>query len=246
MGRVLGAGFLHLHGAWYPQLPDVRERLSADGQAERGAGGPVLPRYGADGGVQRTGGQFACIYSIPYLIHRPLRVVQRTIFEKKCFVFVPIFLRIPSVQLPFFLWSSLLLLPFNDGPHLAFAQHLSYCLLPDKAVFSQCSLDNSWVCVSFFSSFNSSCFFLTAFWHPERCWAPAILLRLRRHADGWWRYAQGMHSHVHGSRPHQSLQSTVWGRNLIRRFFSIQCYSMGCQKIHWWLKGLGVGWILCG
>lgn len=85
MGRVLGAGFLHLHGAWYPQLPDVRERLSADGQAERGAGGPVLPRYGADGGVQRTGGQFACIYSIPYLILRPLRVVQRTIFEKKMF-----------------------------------------------------------------------------------------------------------------------------------------------------------------
>lgn len=83
MWRVLGAGFLHLHGAWYPQLPDVRERLSADGQAERGAGGPVLPRYGADGGVQRTGGQFACIYSIPYLIRRPLRVVQRTICEKK-------------------------------------------------------------------------------------------------------------------------------------------------------------------
>lgn len=139
--------------------------------------------------------------------------------KKKCFVFVPIFHRIPSVQLPFFLWNSLLLLPFNDGPHLAFAQHLSYCLLPDKTVFRRSSLDNSWVCVSFFSSFNSSCFFLTAFWHPERCWAPAILLRLRRHADGWWRYAQGMHSHVHGSRPHQSLQSTVWGRNLIRRFF---------------------------
>lgn len=84
MGRVLGAGFLHLHGAWYPQLPDVRERLSADGQAERGAGGPVLPRYGADGGVQRTGGQFACIYSIHSLISSSvLSESYRELFLKK-------------------------------------------------------------------------------------------------------------------------------------------------------------------